>query len=136
MVLVGKTGGAALSEIFFNALPYTVTLLTLQPREDLKAIFLEQLLVSTLETCDHRLHTPMFFFLLNLSVLDLGCISTTVPKAMANSLWDTRAISYTGCVAQLFFFLFLIITEFYLLTFFCEIPQILKLSCSDDYLRL
>ncbi|NXV82286.1 O14AG protein, partial [Atlantisia rogersi] len=66
--------------------------------------------------CDHRLHTPMYFFLLHLSLTDLGCISTTVPKSMANSLWDTRAISYTGCVAQLFFFLFLIITEYFLLT--------------------
>ncbi|XP_074708951.1 olfactory receptor 14A16-like [Strix uralensis] len=146
--------------------------------------------------CDRHLHTPMYFFLLNLSLLDLGCISTTLPKAMANSLWDNTHISYYGCVSQLFFFAFLITAEFYLLTvmaydryvaickplhyrtllgsracvhmaaaawgtgllisllhtadtfslplcqgntidqFFCEIPQILKLSCSDsDYLR-
>ncbi|KFZ49752.1 Olfactory receptor 14I1, partial [Podiceps cristatus] len=52
--------------------------------------------------CDHRLHTPMYFFLLNLAVLDLGSISTTVPKSMTNSLWDTRAISYAGCAAQMF----------------------------------
>ncbi|XP_075301630.1 olfactory receptor 14A16-like [Opisthocomus hoazin] len=144
--------------------------------------------------CDHHLHTPMYFFLLNLSLLDLGCISTTVPKSMANSLWDTRAISYLGCAVQLFFFLFLFAAEYCLLTimaydrylaickplhygtllgsracvhmaaaawgtgffnallhtvntfslplckgnavnqFFCEIPQILKLSCSDSYL--
>ncbi|XP_074023895.1 olfactory receptor 14J1-like [Numenius arquata] len=58
----------------------------------------------------------MYFFLLNLSVLDLGSISTTVPKSMANSLWDTRAISYWGCAAQLFFFFFCIGAEFYLLT--------------------
>ncbi|XP_065509283.1 olfactory receptor 14A16-like [Caloenas nicobarica] len=137
----------------------------------------------------------MYFFLLNLSLLDLGCISTTLPKSMANSLWDTRAISYTGCAAQLFLFTFLIEAEYYLLTimsydryvaickplhygtllgsracvhmaaaawatgflyallhtantfslplckgnavgqFFCEIPQILKLSCSNSYLR-
>ncbi|NXY80786.1 O14AG protein, partial [Glareola pratincola] len=66
--------------------------------------------------CDHHLHTPMYFFLLNLSVLDLGSISTTVPKAMANSLWDTRAISYAGCVAQVLSFLFSVSAEFYLLT--------------------
>ncbi|KAM6225877.1 olfactory receptor 14A16-like [Porphyrio hochstetteri] len=160
----------------------------------LAALLGNGLIIITI-ACDHRLHTPMYFFLLNLSVLDLGCISTTVPKAMANSLWDTRAISYTGCVAQLFFFVFFIITEYFLLTlmaydryvaichplhygtllgsracvhmgaaawasgflnavlhtantfslslchgnavdqFFCEIPQILKLSCSDAYLR-
>ncbi|XP_071885503.1 olfactory receptor 14A16-like [Anas platyrhynchos] len=145
--------------------------------------------------CDHRLHTPMYFFLLNLALLDLGCISTTVPKAMANSIWDTKAISYSGCAAQFFFFLFLISAEYCLLTimsydryvaickplhygnllgsracaqmaaaawgsgflyallhtantfslplckgnvvdqFFCEIPQILQLSCSDSHLR-
>ncbi|KAM6400662.1 olfactory receptor 14I1-like [Pluvialis apricaria] len=58
-------------------------------------------LIITAIACDHRLHTPMYFFLLNLSVLDLGSISTTVPKAMANSLWDTTAISHSGCAAQI-----------------------------------
>ncbi|XP_040510474.1 olfactory receptor 14J1-like [Gallus gallus] len=152
-------------------------------------------LISTAVACDHRLHTPMYFFLLNLALLDLGCISTTLPKAMANALWHTRAISYAGCAAQVFFFLFFITAEYSLLTimsydryvaickplhygtllgsracatiaaaawstgvlnsllhtantfslplcqsnainqFFCEIPQILKLSCSESYLR-
>uniref|UniRef100_A0A8V5GCF5 Olfactory receptor n=1 Tax=Melopsittacus undulatus TaxID=13146 RepID=A0A8V5GCF5_MELUD len=73
-------------------------------------------LIITSTACDQHLHTPMYFFLLNLSLLDLGCILTTVPKSMANSLWDTRAISYTGCAAQLFFFLFFMSAEFYLLT--------------------
>ncbi|XP_010118320.1 PREDICTED: olfactory receptor 14A16-like [Chlamydotis macqueenii] len=123
--------------------------------------------------CDYHLHTPMYFFLLNLSLIDLYFISTTVPKAMANSLWDTRDISYLGCCAQVFQFVFFISAEFYLLTlmaydryvaickplhygtlletantfslplcqgnaldqFFCEVSQILKLSCSDTYLR-
>ncbi|XP_072705388.1 olfactory receptor 14A16-like [Ciconia boyciana] len=152
-------------------------------------------LIITAIACDHRLHTPMYFFLLNLSLLDLGSISTTVPKPMANFLWDTRAISYAGCAAQVFLFLFLMSAEYCLLTimaydryiaicrplhygtflgsracvhmaaaawgtcffyavlhtantfsiplchgnaldqFFCEIPQILKLSCSESYLR-
>ncbi|NWU73991.1 O14I1 protein, partial [Pterocles burchelli] len=63
-------------------------------------------LIITAVACDHRLHTPMYFFLLSLSVLDLGSISTTVPKAMANSLWDARNISYAGCAAQVFLFVF------------------------------
>uniref|UniRef100_A0A8B9UGX6 Olfactory receptor n=1 Tax=Anas zonorhyncha TaxID=75864 RepID=A0A8B9UGX6_9AVES len=152
-------------------------------------------LILTAIACDHRLHTPMYFFLLNLALLDLGSISTNVPKAMVNSLWDTRAISSYGCAAQIFFFFFFISAEFSILTimaydryiaickplhyrtimdsrtcvnmaeaawgsgvfnamlhtvntfslplcqgnavdqFFCEIPQILKLSCSDAYLR-
>ncbi|XP_074787129.1 olfactory receptor 14A16-like [Athene noctua] len=152
-------------------------------------------LIITAIACDHRLHTPMYFFLLNLSLLDLGSLSTTLPKAMANSLWHNRHISYSGCAAQLFFVLFLMVGEYFLLTvmsydryvaickplhygtllgsracvhmaaaawgtgflnsllhtantfslplcqgnsldqFFCEIPQILKLSCSHSYLR-
>ncbi|XP_074708916.1 olfactory receptor 14A16-like [Strix uralensis] len=152
-------------------------------------------LIITAIACDHHLHTPMYFFLLNLSLLDLGSISTTLPKAMDNSLWDNRDISYLGCAAQVFCFLFFIGAEYSLLTvmsydryvaickplhygtllgsracvhmaaaawgtgflyavlhtantfsiplcqgntldqFFCEIPQILKLSCSHSYLR-
>ncbi|XP_054035452.1 olfactory receptor 14A16-like [Dryobates pubescens] len=163
------------------------------------AIYLAALLgnglIITTIAWDHHLHTPMYFFLLNLSFLDLGALSTTVPKSMANSLWDTRDISYAGCVLQLFFFIFLMSAEYFLLTtmsydcyvaicrplhyetllgsrvcghmaaaawgsgflyallhtantfsvplcqsnaleqFFCEIPQILKLSCSTAYLR-
>uniref|UniRef100_A0A8C4USR2 Olfactory receptor n=1 Tax=Falco tinnunculus TaxID=100819 RepID=A0A8C4USR2_FALTI len=73
-------------------------------------------LIITTVICDHHLHTPMYFFLLNLSLLDLGSISTIVPKSMANSLWDTRAISYAGCAAQLFLFLFFVSAECSLLT--------------------
>ncbi|XP_057900841.1 olfactory receptor 14A16-like [Melospiza georgiana] len=152
-------------------------------------------LIISAVACGHHLHTPMFFFLLNLALTDLGSICTTVPKAMHNSLWDTRDISYTGCAAQVFLFVSCATTEFSLLTimcydrfisickplhygtlldsracahmaaaawasgflnallqtantfslslchgnalgqFFCEIPQILKLSCSKSYLR-
>ncbi|KFU94782.1 Olfactory receptor 14I1, partial [Chaetura pelagica] len=76
-------------------------------------------LIITTIAWDHHLHTPMYFFLLNLSLLDLGCISTTLPKAMANSLWDTRAISYTGCAAQVLFFFFFLGAEYCLLTVMC-----------------
>ncbi|XP_074428199.1 olfactory receptor 14J1-like [Larus michahellis] len=152
-------------------------------------------LIITAIARDHRLHTPMYFFLLNLSVLDLGSISTTLPKSVASSLWDNRVISYWGCVAQVFFLFLCATSEFSLLTvmsydryvaickplnygtlmgsracvhmaaaawgsgflnallhtastfslplcqgnavdqFFCEIPQILKLSCSCSFLR-
>ncbi|KAL9853754.1 olfactory receptor 14A16-like [Geothlypis trichas] len=76
-------------------------------------------LIISAVACGHHLHTPMFFFLLNLALSDLGSICTTVPKAMHNSLWDTRNISYTGCAAQLFFFMFFISAEFSLLTIMC-----------------
>ncbi|XP_059587723.1 olfactory receptor 14A16-like, partial [Alligator mississippiensis] len=131
----------------------------------------------------------------NLSILDLGSISVIVPKSMANSLLNTRTISYAGCVSQVFLFLLFCTADFSFLTimaydwyiaickqlhygiimdrraciqmsagawdagamysavhtgntfslpfchsniinqFFCEIPQLLKLSCSDAYLR-
>ncbi|XP_021411498.2 olfactory receptor 14C36-like [Lonchura striata] len=152
-------------------------------------------LIISAVACGHHLHTPMFFFLLNLALSDLGSICTTVPKAMHNSLWDTSTISYSGCAAQVLFFMFFISAEYFLLTimcydryvsickplhygtllgsracahmaaaarasgflhallhtantfslplchgnalgqFFCEIPQILKLSCSNSSLR-
>ncbi|XP_030324198.1 olfactory receptor 14I1-like [Calypte anna] len=73
-------------------------------------------LIITTIACDHHLHTPMYFFLLSLSLLDLGFIFTTLPKAMASSLWDKRDISYKGYAAQLLFFLFFISAEYCLLT--------------------
>ncbi|KAM6989014.1 olfactory receptor 14A16-like [Passerculus sandwichensis] len=76
-------------------------------------------LIISAVACGHHLHTPMFFFLLNLALADLGCICTTVPKAMHNSLWDTRDISYAGCAAQIFLFLFFMSAEFSLLTIMC-----------------
>ncbi|XP_057900735.1 olfactory receptor 14C36-like [Melospiza georgiana] len=76
-------------------------------------------LIISAVACGHHLHTPMFFFLLNLALSDLGSICTTVPKAMHNSLWDTRDISYSGCAAQVFFFLFFMSAEFSLLTIMC-----------------
>ncbi|XP_034645910.1 olfactory receptor 14A16-like [Trachemys scripta elegans] len=158
------------------------------------AALVGNLLIFMAIAFDHHLHTPMYFFLMNLSILDLGSISVTVPKSMANSLMNTRSISYAGCVAQVFFFLFFVTADFSLLIvmaydryvaicqplhyetimnsracvqmaagawisgilnsvlhtgntfaltfcggnivdqFFCEIPQMLKLTCSDSYL--
>uniref|UniRef100_A0A8C3XQW9 Olfactory receptor n=1 Tax=Chelydra serpentina TaxID=8475 RepID=A0A8C3XQW9_CHESE len=151
-------------------------------------------LIISAVALDHHLHTPMYFFLVNLSILDLGSISVTIPKSMANSLMNTRLISYPGCVAQVFLFVVFTSTDLALLTimaydrhvaicqplhyetvmnrracvqmaasawiagivysalhtgntfrlpfcqsnvinqFFCEIPQLLKLTCSDLYL--
>ena len=56
-------------------------------------------LISTAIACDHCLHTPTYFFLLNLALLNLGYILTTLAKDMANTLWDTRDITYAGCAA-------------------------------------
>ncbi|XP_075768164.1 olfactory receptor 14A16-like [Pelodiscus sinensis] len=158
------------------------------------AALMGNLLILIAIALDHRLHTPMYFFLGNLSIIDLGSISVIIPKSMANSLLDTRSISYPACVAQVFFFVVFIAADLALLTimaydryiaicrplhyervmnrracvhmaasawitatvysalhtgntfrlpfcqsndvdqFFCEIPPLLKLACSDSYL--
>ncbi|XP_034646164.1 olfactory receptor 14I1-like [Trachemys scripta elegans] len=66
------------------------------------AALMGNLLVITVITLNRHLHTPMYFFLSNLSILDLCYISVTVPKSMANSLTNTRRISFSGCVTQVF----------------------------------
>ncbi|NXQ32326.1 O14I1 protein, partial [Alaudala cheleensis] len=73
-------------------------------------------LIISAVACGQHLHTPMFFFLLHLALSDLGCICTTVPKAMHNSLWDTTTISYSACAAQVFLVFFFFGTEYSLLT--------------------
>ncbi|XP_033024466.1 olfactory receptor 14A16-like [Lacerta agilis] len=51
---------------------------------------------------NHKLHTPMYFFLVNLSLSDICYISATIPKSIAASLWNDQKISFAGCVAQVF----------------------------------
>ncbi|XP_040856790.1 olfactory receptor 1P1-like [Ochotona curzoniae] len=63
------------------------------------------LLIVLAISTDERLHTPMYFFLASLSWTDILFISTTVPKALASIHTHSRAISYAGCLAQLYFFL-------------------------------
>ncbi|XP_049747979.1 olfactory receptor 5B12-like [Elephas maximus indicus] len=142
---------------------------------------------------DSRLHTPMYFFLSNLSLVDCVYASAVTPKVMEGLLTGDKIISYNACAAQMFFFAASAITESLLLTsmafdrhaavckplhytttmtstvcallvtgsyvcgllqssihvaftfhlsfchsnvvndFFCDIPQLLALSCSDIY---
>ncbi|XP_050999151.1 olfactory receptor 2B2-like [Acomys russatus] len=70
------------------------------------------ILVSRL---DSKLHTPMYFFLTNLSLLDLCYTTSTVPQMLVNICSIRKVISYGGCVAQLFIFLALGCTECFLL---------------------
>ncbi|KAL2307560.1 hypothetical protein Nmel_000532, partial [Mimus melanotis] len=109
-------------------------------------------LIISAVACSHHLHTPMFFFLLNLALIDLDFICTTVPKAMHNSLWDTRTLlGSRACVhmaaaawASGFLNVLLHTANTFsvplcqgnaLGQFFCVMPQILKLSCSHSNLR-
>ncbi|XP_069819529.1 olfactory receptor 6N1-like [Dendropsophus ebraccatus] len=65
---------------------------------------------------DHHLHTPMYFYLTNLSVLEIGYVTITVPNMLSNLLSSTKTISINGCFSQLYIFFFLGTTECYLLT--------------------
>ncbi|XP_049726236.1 olfactory receptor 14C36-like [Elephas maximus indicus] len=153
------------------------------------------LLIVTVTTFDKSLHTPMYFFLRNLSVLDMCYISVTVPKACVILLLNNRVISIAGCAAQIFLVISCAAAELLFLTimaydrylaicnplhypvimnprvcvqmtlasvfsgliyagvhtsntfrlsfcqsnvihqFFCDIPSLLKLSCSDTFIN-
>uniref|UniRef100_A0A5F8GSV9 Olfactory receptor 14C36-like n=2 Tax=Monodelphis domestica TaxID=13616 RepID=A0A5F8GSV9_MONDO len=74
------------------------------------------LLIVIITTFDRKLHTPMYFFLRNLAMLDACYLSITVPQASINSLVNNRTISVTGCAAQVFLVIFLAYVEVTLLT--------------------
>ncbi|XP_006878093.1 PREDICTED: olfactory receptor 2L3-like [Chrysochloris asiatica] len=65
---------------------------------------------------DRHLHTPMYFLLSQLSLMDLNYISTIVPKMAFNFLFGNKSISFIGCGIQSFFFLTLAVAEALLLT--------------------
>ncbi|XP_044279506.1 olfactory receptor 14A16-like [Varanus komodoensis] len=157
------------------------------------AIVSGNLLIISAVVFDHHLHTPMYFFLMNLAMQNIGSVSVIIPKSIINSLMNIRHISYSGCVAQVLLFIFVVTSDVAFLTvmacdryvaicnplhyevimsrrtcdrmaarawistflyavlhtcgtfaipfcsnvidqFFCEVPQLLKLACSDLYL--
>ncbi|XP_005083422.1 olfactory receptor 1078 [Mesocricetus auratus] len=65
---------------------------------------------------DPRLHTPMYFFLSNLSFVDICFISTTVPKMLVNIQTQSKVITYAGCITQVHFFLLFVELDNFLLT--------------------
>ncbi|XP_069879636.1 olfactory receptor 14J1-like [Dipodomys merriami] len=153
-------------------------------------------IIITITTLDEHLQSPMYYFLKQLSLMDLSFISVTVPQSIHNSLTGNGYISYAQCMLQVFFFTSLAWAEVAILTvmsydryvaicfplhyelimdarrcksaviavwvsggisgilytaatfsiticgakiihqFFCDIPQLIKLSCSNDYLAL
>ncbi|XP_025029394.1 olfactory receptor 14A16-like [Python bivittatus] len=73
------------------------------------------LIISAVALNQH-LHTPMYFFLVNLSFVDICYISTTVPKTIAVTLTNNKMIPYAGCVAQVFLIITFVGAEIFLLT--------------------
>uniref|UniRef100_A0A8D0NY97 G-protein coupled receptors family 1 profile domain-containing protein n=1 Tax=Sus scrofa TaxID=9823 RepID=A0A8D0NY97_PIG len=105
-----------------------------------------------LSISDSRLHTPMYFFLSNLSFVDICFVSTTVPKMLVNIEAQSKDISYIGCLTQVYFFMVFAGMDDFLLTvmaydrwltcigteiphFSCELAQILKVACSDTFIN-
>ncbi|XP_003761019.2 olfactory receptor 7D4-like [Sarcophilus harrisii] len=144
---------------------------------------------------DSHLHTPMYFFLSNLSFVDICVVTTTVPKMLVSILTQNKTIPYADCLAQMYFFLVFAGLDNFLLTamaydrfvaickplrygaimspevcsllvllswiisflnsllhclmvtrlsfctdyeihhFFCDLPQVLKLSCSNTFIN-
>ncbi|XP_074076869.1 olfactory receptor 6C6-like [Macrotis lagotis] len=71
--------------------------------------------IIILSLLDSRLKTPMYFFLRNFSFLEILFTTVCIPRFLVSIISNDKTISYMGCLAQLFFFIFLGVTEFYLL---------------------
>ncbi|NP_001378318.1 olfactory receptor family 7 subfamily A member 17 [Equus caballus] len=63
------------------------------------------LLIILAVSLDSHLHTPMYFFLSNLSFVDICFTSTTIPKMLHNIHIQSKVITYEGCITQINFFL-------------------------------
>nr|XP_014683664.2 olfactory receptor 6C6-like [Equus asinus] len=73
------------------------------------------LIIILLTMLDPHLKTPMYFFLRNFSFLEVSFTTICIPRFLISILTGNKTISYNGCATQLFFFLLLGVTEFYLL---------------------
>ncbi|KAM9294226.1 olfactory receptor-like protein OLF1 [Gastrophryne carolinensis] len=72
------------------------------------------LLIVVVRT-ERQLHTPMYFFLTNLSFIDICFSSTIVPKLLVNTLSQDKSIPFLGCASQMYFSLALGATECFIL---------------------
>ncbi|KAM6148995.1 olfactory receptor 2T1 [Erethizon dorsatum] len=80
----------------------------------LTALMANGMMIFLIHT-DSHLHTPMYFLLSHLSLIDMLYISTIVPKMLVDYLLGQRSISFVGCSAQHFLYLTLVGAEFFLL---------------------
>ncbi|XP_075393668.1 olfactory receptor 7A5-like [Tenrec ecaudatus] len=104
-ILLGLSEEAELQPLFFGLFlsMYLVT-------------FTGNLLIILAITTDSHLHTPMYFFLSNLSFADICFTSTTVPKMLMNILMENKVITYEGCITQMYFFMLFGSLDNFLLT--------------------
>ncbi|XP_043442787.1 olfactory receptor-like protein OLF4 [Prionailurus bengalensis] len=76
---------------------------------------LGNLLIILVVSSDSHLHTPMYFFLANLSFVDICFTSTTIPKMLWNIQTQSKIITYEDCITQMNFFLIFSVLDIYLL---------------------
>jgi olfactory receptor len=81
---------------------------------------LGNLIIITITTVHQSLNTPMFFFIRNLSILDMCYISVTVPNACINSISGNRETSVAGCATQIFLVPYFIYVEILFLTIMAQ----------------
>ena len=103
-ILLGVSGQQEEEDVFF------ILFLFIYP-----ITLIGNLLIILAIRCDVRLHNPMYFLLASLSFVDIFFSSVTIPKALANHLLGTRAISFGGCLTQMCFMLALGNTDSYIL---------------------
>ncbi|XP_077652036.1 olfactory receptor 7A40-like [Urocitellus parryii] len=76
---------------------------------------LGNLLIIMATISDSHLHTPMYFFLSNLSFADIGLTTTSIPKMLVNIQTHRKAITYAGCLTQIYFFILFCVLDNFLL---------------------
>ncbi|XP_003803077.1 olfactory receptor 4E2 [Otolemur garnettii] len=104
-IFLGLTNNWMLEILFFNAFSVTYVL-----------ILLGNMLIVITIIFTPRLHTPMYFFLSNLSFIDICHSSVTVPKMLKDLLSERKTIPFDNCIAQLFFLHLFACAEIFLLT--------------------
>ncbi|XP_015671101.1 olfactory receptor 6X1-like [Protobothrops mucrosquamatus] len=73
-------------------------------------------LIIVMVILDHHLQKPMYFFLSNLSCLDIGQTTALIPKLLVNYLSANNSICFYCCITQLLFYFFFGVTEFFIIT--------------------
>ncbi|XP_008708280.2 olfactory receptor 6C3-like [Ursus maritimus] len=74
------------------------------------------LTIIILTLIDHHLKTPMYYFLQNFSFLEIIFTSVSIPRFWGAIITNVKTISYNNCLTQLFFFIFMGVSDFFLLT--------------------
>ncbi|XP_061447983.1 olfactory receptor 13G1-like [Rhineura floridana] len=104
-ILAGVTSSAELQTLLFGIFTFIYA----------TALASNLIIIFTICTC-RKLHTPMYFLLINLSLVNVFSISVTTPKLL-QTLWTHRnTISFSGCITQVFLFIWTVATELLILS--------------------